>query len=289
MERERRPAGAWIGWALLGACLLASSGCKASLSPRWEEGPWEDELVVHADRPFLGIAARQLGDTSDGVRIERVLKSSPAEAAGLRPGDVLVRVGATRVHGLSELSAVLDREGNDAGWMQRVAGWRGAKGGDTYTALLNYYNQSAPRLDFELTLLRHRPGAAEAEEVVVPIALCVTEDYRKRTQSLLQTAAKAHQGGFWIPFVIDTTFQAIPPDEWLQYRGRRVTEPVEVYNELDLIPALLVSLFRWESTPIDDQRRITIGHWPAQVTWRGDGSEYVRSILDEGEVALALY
>ena len=285
MDRYRRAALLPLGMALV--CL---SGCKGSLAPRWEEAPWEQELRVHAERPFLGVVVRA---DQAGLLVERVLKSGPAEAAGVRPGDVLVRVGATRVRTLAELETLLEREGAEQAWQDRVASWRsGRKGEDKNRRLLAQIGMdpgplSTPRLDFELTVLRGRPGGED--EVVIPAQLRCAEEYRLTTQELLTRSAATHQGGFWIPFVIDLTFQEIPPEEWLLYRGRRVTEPVEVYNEIDLIPALLVSLFRWESCPIDDQRRVTVGHWPAQVTFRGDGGEYVRSILEPGEADRAIY
>ena len=42
-----------------------------------------------------------------GARIEGVTPGSPAEKAGLRPGDVLVRIGETEIAGLREFSAAL--------------------------------------------------------------------------------------------------------------------------------------------------------------------------------------
>jgi S1-C subfamily serine protease len=42
-----------------------------------------------------------------GVRLEGVVPGSPAEAAGLRAGDVLLAVGGTPVAGLKALSALL--------------------------------------------------------------------------------------------------------------------------------------------------------------------------------------
>ena len=57
---------------------------------------------------FLGIAADGRAGW-DGVRLGSVIPGSAAEKAGLRAGDVLVRLADTGLHGFADLRAQLDR------------------------------------------------------------------------------------------------------------------------------------------------------------------------------------
>ena len=55
---------------------------------------------------FLGVSP-EMGDDSPGVRLSRVVRDSPAERAGLRAGDVIVRFGGVRVYAFEELRGLL--------------------------------------------------------------------------------------------------------------------------------------------------------------------------------------
>src|SRR6185295_19245753 len=57
---------------------------------------------------FLGIAADGRSGW-DGVRLGAIVPGSAAERAGLRAGDVLVRLDETGLAGFADLRAVLDR------------------------------------------------------------------------------------------------------------------------------------------------------------------------------------
>ena len=57
---------------------------------------------------FLGIAA-DIRAGWDGVRLGSVVPGSAAEQAGLRAGDVLVRLADTGLRGFADLRALLDR------------------------------------------------------------------------------------------------------------------------------------------------------------------------------------
>jgi M6 family metalloprotease-like protein len=61
-------------------------------------------LTVNSRRAVLGI---QLGDAEGGARIERVTAGLPAATAGLKAGDVVVRVDEVQVTGADRLSGVL--------------------------------------------------------------------------------------------------------------------------------------------------------------------------------------
>ncbi len=82
--------------------------------PVFAQGPASARRSARAAPPdraggaFLGIAA----DTRagwDGVRLGSVVPGSAAEKAGLRAGDVLVRLADTGLHGFADLRAKLDR------------------------------------------------------------------------------------------------------------------------------------------------------------------------------------
>jgi len=82
--------------------------------PVFAQGPAPARRSARAAPPeraggaFLGIAA----DTRagwDGVRLGSVVPGSAAEKAGLRAGDVLVRLADTGLHGFADLRAQLDR------------------------------------------------------------------------------------------------------------------------------------------------------------------------------------
>jgi hypothetical protein len=58
------------------------------------------DIVV---RGFLGIQVAAGPNESQGVLIEKVLKESPAAAAGLKSGDLITRIGKTKVRGIKDL------------------------------------------------------------------------------------------------------------------------------------------------------------------------------------------
>ena len=64
-----------------------------------------DELIAHGrvDHPWLGVETSDLSTAQQaelgqaGAHIDRVVSDSPAEAAGLMVGDIVVRVDDTRI------------------------------------------------------------------------------------------------------------------------------------------------------------------------------------------------
>jgi len=57
--------------------------------------------------PYLGTVPAFAGASERGVRLQGVRTGSPAAAAGLRAGDVIVSFDGTSVANLGELSALL--------------------------------------------------------------------------------------------------------------------------------------------------------------------------------------
>lgn len=58
-------------------------------------------------RPLLGV---RLSDGSDGVRVDSVVKDSPAEAAGLRAGDVIAHIAGEPVSASRDVVAAVQRQ-----------------------------------------------------------------------------------------------------------------------------------------------------------------------------------
>ena len=58
----------------------------------------------------MGVEAK---DTNEGLRITRVLEGSPAEKAGLKEGDIVVRADDRDMAGLSDLREIVRRHNTD--------------------------------------------------------------------------------------------------------------------------------------------------------------------------------
>jgi uncharacterized iron-regulated protein len=58
-------------------------------------------------RPLLGV---RLSDAGDGVRVDSVVKDSPAEAAGLRAGDVIAQIAGEPVSASRDVVAAVQRQ-----------------------------------------------------------------------------------------------------------------------------------------------------------------------------------
>ena len=58
-------------------------------------------------RARLGITVRVRKGLEGGVKVLKVAEDGPAQKAGLKPGDVLLRIGGRRVEGIAELRAAL--------------------------------------------------------------------------------------------------------------------------------------------------------------------------------------
>ncbi|WP_419948295.1 PDZ domain-containing protein [Candidatus Palauibacter sp.] len=77
------------------------------------------ESVVYLGRPRLGVNVRSLGDqladyfgVEDGVLVTSVAEDTPASAAGLRAGDVIVGIGDEDIDSQGDLTrALADIEG----------------------------------------------------------------------------------------------------------------------------------------------------------------------------------
>jgi serine protease Do len=58
---------------------------------------------------ILGIGVSGAGEEPDGITIQSLLRGGPADQAGLRPGDVLMRIDGIPVNSANSLTRVLDQ------------------------------------------------------------------------------------------------------------------------------------------------------------------------------------
>jgi putative serine protease PepD len=78
----------------------------------------------HAERPFLGISGENL-PSGGGALIQEVVAGGPADEAGLRAGDVIVRIDDSAVRSMDDLIADLSKR--EPGQAVRVTYVRGAR------------------------------------------------------------------------------------------------------------------------------------------------------------------
>jgi len=76
----------------------------APLTLVWAARP--QQMAGGGDRPYLGTLP-DMSSTPGGVRISGTGPGSPAEKAGLRGGDILIKIGAKDVKGLEDMQAAL--------------------------------------------------------------------------------------------------------------------------------------------------------------------------------------
>ena len=73
----------------------------------------EDEYVDHSRRTVLGVLTDQYGDY-DGAHVSSVVRNSPADEAGLLPGDLIIRINGREIRDSRDLvSAINDHDGGE--------------------------------------------------------------------------------------------------------------------------------------------------------------------------------
>jgi predicted metalloprotease with PDZ domain len=98
-DREDAPGIVEVArWARLAAEAAADADPRPVFTPLKEAGP--------PTRAYLGISPDNAAE-SDGVHVNAVVPGGPAEHAGIRVGDVIVRIRETPVQGIDDLHGVL--------------------------------------------------------------------------------------------------------------------------------------------------------------------------------------
>lgn len=90
----------FVGAAAAAVILVSSFFIAVEVKRIWQEEPEEPLLVLD----WLGVAIEQEPDEREGVQVKAVLEDSPAHAAGIQVGDVLLQVGRHTVDGPSVLA-----------------------------------------------------------------------------------------------------------------------------------------------------------------------------------------
>jgi hypothetical protein len=90
--------------------------------------PRSGPIAPGRQRAYVGAVVDDVNDRGRGVRVLVVRPGGPAERAGVRPRDLIVGAGGTRVRQLSELTAVVERASPVIGlrWRCYAAGCRGS-------------------------------------------------------------------------------------------------------------------------------------------------------------------
>lgn len=245
--------------------LAALTGCKGNLF--YDVGlekvaaPEMLGVVLTPDRdpPHVdGVTTWSRTDDGPGVVVQRVLKDSPAEAAGLRPGDLLLRFGSRTLHAPVDLHA----------------------------AKIAIMSERRYRSDkVELTVVR------QGVEHVIPIVPQESSYYQSQATARLDEAIRLASSSISVPFLWTYQRVVLPVEPYLAYSGRLLREPLVLYRDFDIIPILdTFSLFRVESTPGGGGAwRLQTLTWPLTFDGRSDGLTYRAEALAEGEERYAVY
>ncbi|RMG12040.1 MAG: PDZ domain-containing protein [Planctomycetota bacterium] len=232
----RRP---WIT-ACAALAVLGLSGCQSLFD--------ETFTLMNAyqaedpERPFLGIVVPRQSIYGRGVPIERVLAGSPAQEAGLAPGDKIVRYGAHRVRSASDLAKSIREVGTHT----------------TVEVAVDQGPKQPPRL-VEIT--------PEREELYA--------DYANRY-------IKVHKNITNLPFLFRSSSYSVDSVQWLAYTGFPLPHDALLYEEFALLPVFSFALVRFEDTDIHcDATRITLLHWPLSLTAGGGSDTDIQSSYND--------
>ncbi|HVY62073.1 MAG TPA: PDZ domain-containing protein [Planctomycetota bacterium] len=246
----------------LAAALVTAGGAGCSLT----HSLWKDTHLIYMNedekgqQPFLGIVVKKdapgaaAKPRGTGVRVERLYRSSPAENAGVRAGDAIVRFGAQAVNSAADIEGAM-------------------KAGPV-----------KPTSHVELTLVR------DGQQIVIPVDLQYRSNYGSVVKERLEAHARAEESSLEIPFIVNYHRMEIDPEAWLAYQGERVKEPVVLYRDVDVVPVLgIISIFRLEQIPAIERWRLHLVTWPLVFTGSGNAESYMKRVREPGEDAYQTY
>lgn len=228
--------------------LVAASGCKSNLWADVSDHPKTHAQKEEEKERFLGVVvADKAPPLAVGVRVERVLRSSPAEQAGIRPGDEIRGLGGQSVRTASDLDAAIRRCTGDK--------------------------------PVEVVVAR------EGEQWKGNIRPTTRGEQKEIARERLVSHAKTLESTVRVPFLLDYQKLEVKPDMWRDYLGQKVIEPVVLYRDIDIVPLLgIFSLFRLETAGYRDAWRLQLLTWPLKFQSIGNVDD--REDLAPGEEAL---
>ncbi len=242
------------------ALLVLVTGCKSNL---WKDITEKDSSLKNKKATTKGlcfgvVVPKDVPETSIGVLVERVLKESPADQAGIVPGDEIRSLGGRVVRNARDLEnairAVKTRNGDNVG----VTG-----------------AQAAP-VDVVV--------AFDGEERIVHCKLVPWSERSEFARERVQVHAKLHESTVSVPFIVDYAKLSVPPAMFRDYYGWMLAEPLVLYRDVDIVPLLgIFSLFRLETTAYRDAWRLQVFTWPLKFTSTDDEEEGEKSRLAPGE------
>ncbi|MEZ0230309.1 MAG: PDZ domain-containing protein [Planctomycetota bacterium] len=239
------------------ALLVLVTGCKSNLWKDISDKESANDVVLRQRGFCLGVTvAREALETSIGVTVERVLKESAADQAGIVPGDEIRSVGGRVVRSARDLEAALRslkaRSGDNVGFTGPVPA-------DVIVAF-------------------------DGQERIVHCKVTPWIDQVKLARERCQTHAKTHESTVSVPFVVDYSRLSIPVGMFRDYFGRSLAEPLLLYRDIDIVPLLgIFSLFRLETTSYREAWRLQLLAWPLKFTSTDDDDEGLNSLLAPGE------
>lgn len=195
------------------AAIILTTGCKTVLREDLEKLPKNQAQIAQEAKTFLGIVVlKETPAGAEGVKIERILKASPAEKADLKPGDVIRILSGRAIASTADLEQALQEQGR----------------GDEVELLIT-------RKDLERN---------------VKLTLTSFGDYNEIAVTRVTAYSKANSEDFpYLSPIVLIERQFVPENMWLEFFGQRVTERVLLYENVDIIAIPpFFSIYRVERT-----------------------------------------
>lgn len=226
--------------ALLVVLLLFVSGCRSNLWKDVSEKAHTEAELERERQLCLGVTVPlEERETALGVVVQRVLRESPADQAGLAPGDEIRSIGGRIVRNARELEGALRS-------FRRTSGD-------------NVGDATAASVDIVI--------ASCGEERVLRCKLTTWGDHLRLARERCQTHAKTYESSINVPLLFEYSCMAIPEDLFRDYFGQQLAEPLLLYRDVDVVPLLgFFSLFRFERTSYREGWRLQLLSWPLVFT-----------------------
>lgn len=267
--------------ALAVVSLSFASGCAGHslLDDVKERSYWKQ---ARRDQGYLGVVVSRASEPDGaGVRVVHVIKASPASKIGLREGDFIREVYGDPFETPPSEVAPETSAGDGLAFREAEApavppGRRIENGRDLESAL----GRAGPQSKVTLVVARGN------EIMTIPVRLESTQPCWTEQTRLVVANAEDNKSTVSLPLLFSYERQRIDPEVYRDYMGVAVKEPVRRYLDVDVLPILFVSLFRYESVPSSDSWRLKILCWPLVWTSFGDHDAGTEGIAEPGQEGL---